>query len=305
MLPIQKKHISYNYSNTNESKKYIVIHDTGNSARGANAQAHFNYFNGGDRQASANYFVDDSNIMELVDPNLKAWHCGDGGGAYGITNGNSIGVEICINSDGNYDKAVNNAIELTKYIMDMFGIDESNVVRHYDASRKNCPATMASNGWAKWNWFKSQLTNKNSNQEQSKSDNDNLSVIGYGTVTASALNVRDGASTQYNIIGSLSNGDRVKICSKQGDWLNILFGDNRGWVYASYIKLDAEESSGQYAIVNADVLNVRSGCSTSYSVIGQLTRGERVKLDSKSGDWWSIYFGDHGGFIHGDYITIV
>ena len=34
------------------------------------------------------------------------------------------------------------------------------VVRHYDASLKNCPASMSANGWALWNTFKAQLQQK-------------------------------------------------------------------------------------------------------------------------------------------------
>ena len=51
-------------------------------------------------------FVDDSNIIQTVDYTKNySWHCGDGEGKYGITNKNSIGIEICVNSDGNYAKA--------------------------------------------------------------------------------------------------------------------------------------------------------------------------------------------------------
>lgn len=157
MLPIQKKLIKYNYSSGNDIT-YIVIHDTGNSASGANALAHYNYFNGGDRQASAHYFVDSSSIIQTVENSNASWHCGDGGGKYGITNHNSIGIEICINSDGNYNQAVSNAVELTKYLMSNYSIPVSRVVRHYDASRKNCPASMSANGWAAWNSFKSRLS---------------------------------------------------------------------------------------------------------------------------------------------------
>ena len=82
------------------------------------------------------------------------WHCGDGKGKYGITNSNSIGIEICINSDGNYNTAFQNAVELTKHLMKELNIPLEKVVRHYDASRKNCPARMNKNGWALWNTFK-------------------------------------------------------------------------------------------------------------------------------------------------------
>ncbi|WP_415276476.1 N-acetylmuramoyl-L-alanine amidase [Clostridium perfringens] len=140
MLPIQKRLIRYNYSSRNGRKiEYIVVHDTGNTGRGADVNAHFNFFNGADRQSSADYFVDDHSIGQFVEDWNYSWHCGDGKGRYGITNSNSIGVEICINSDGNYVQAVKNAAELVRYLMGKYHIDIDHVVRHYDASRKSCP----------------------------------------------------------------------------------------------------------------------------------------------------------------------
>lgn len=158
-MNIIKKQIAYNRSARNTVIKYIVIHDTGNTGKGANASAHFNYFNGGNRNSSADFFVDDTQIMQINDYNkYYTWHCGDGKGKYGITNSNSIGIEICINSDGNYDKAFKNAVELTKWLMKEINISADNVVRHYDASRKNCPASMSGDNWALWNEFKRQIT---------------------------------------------------------------------------------------------------------------------------------------------------
>ena len=158
-MNINKKQIAYNRTKRSQKPIYIVIHDTGNPGKGANANAHFNYMNGGDRQASADFFVDNTQILQVNDYNTYySWHCGDGHGKYGITNGNSVGIEICINSDGNYDAAFQNAVELTKHLMGELGIDINHVVRHYDASRKSCPNTMKANDWALWNKFKSLLT---------------------------------------------------------------------------------------------------------------------------------------------------
>ena len=156
MLPIQKKFIKYNISPRNGAKiQYIVIHDTGNTNKGANAIMHYNYFNGGNRKASADFFVDDSNIIQTVDYTKNySWHCGDGGGKYGITNSNSIGIEICINSDGNYAKAFQNAVELVAYLMKELNIPIERVVRHYDASTKSCPQSMMANNWQAWKEFK-------------------------------------------------------------------------------------------------------------------------------------------------------
>ena len=154
-MQIEKKQIAYNRVSRSGRIRYIVIHDTGNKAKGANADAHFNYFNGGNRNASEDFFVDDKKILQVNDyTKYYTWHVGDGKGKYGITNANSVGIEICVNADGNYDAAYLKAVELTKYLMGVLGIDDSHVVRHYDASRKNCPASMSESGWALWEKFK-------------------------------------------------------------------------------------------------------------------------------------------------------
>ena len=157
-MEINKKQIAYNKTKRSQRPQYIVIHDTANKNKGANAEAHFNYFNGGDRQASADFFVDDKQILQVNDYHTYyTWHCGDGKGKNGITNANSIGIEICINSDGNYDIAFQNAVALTKQLMTELNIPIDRVVRHYDASGKNCPASMSADNWALWNTFKVQL----------------------------------------------------------------------------------------------------------------------------------------------------
>jgi len=158
-MNIIKKQIAYNRSTRTQGVKYIVIHDTGNTGRGANADTHFSYWNSGDKQSSADFLVDDSKTLQINDyTKYYSWHCGDGSGKHGVSNGNSIGIEICINSDGNYTKAYQNTVELVRHLMTTLNIGIDNVVRHYDASRKNCPATMSGNGWAKWYEFKNLLT---------------------------------------------------------------------------------------------------------------------------------------------------
>lgn len=163
MVNITKRLIKYNYSLGNDIK-YIVIHDTGNKRKGANAYAHYKYFNGGNKRASAHYFVDDEGIFQLVEDYNASWHCGDGKGKYGITNHNSIGVEICINEDGDYEKAVENTIELVKYLTKKYDIPLDRVVRHYDASRKICPRSMSKNDWEDWWKFKSRLDESSNNE---------------------------------------------------------------------------------------------------------------------------------------------
>ena len=157
-IKINEKLVKYNFSKRMEGKiNYIVIHDTGNKGEGADANAHFNFFNGGDRQSSAHYFVDDKQILRIIKDEDRSWAVGDGRGKYGITNENSLNIEMCINSDGDFNKTYLNTLRLTKYLMEKYNIPLENVVRHYDASRKLCPNIWKENNWAKWEKFKQDL----------------------------------------------------------------------------------------------------------------------------------------------------
>lgn len=151
--------IKYNRSNRGGTPiRYIVVHDTGNPSRGANATAHYNYFNGGDRSSSADFFVDDTQVLCVNDYyKFYTWHCGDGHGKYGITNRNSVGIEFCINVDSDRDKTLARTAQLVRELMQELNIPIDRVVRHYDASRKNCPQSMSGNGWAQWYKFKEKL----------------------------------------------------------------------------------------------------------------------------------------------------
>ncbi|WP_066875023.1 N-acetylmuramoyl-L-alanine amidase [Clostridium mediterraneense] len=61
-------------------------------------------------------------------------------------------------------------------------------------------------------------------------------------------------------------------------------------------------NNDKYAIVTASILNVRSGAGLEYPVIGQVKQGDKIKLDCKVGQWWSTYYGEHGGFMYADYL---
>lgn len=61
-----------------------------------------------------------------------------------------------------------------------------------------------------------------------------------------------------------------------------------------------------YGTVTASSLNVRSAMVVmDNNKIGLLMKGQKVKIDKRYGDWYSIYFGDHGGYISANYVKLV
>lgn len=174
-------------ANTTVSKnrkiKYIVIHYTaGTTSKPGTAKSTAKYFAKETTKASADYIVDDENVVQY-NPDIKnryTWHCGGskyktrGGSLYKIcTSANSIGIEMCSTNstkkvtaanDANWyftDAVISNTLELVKQLMDEYDIDFVHVVRHYDVNGKPCPGVV---GWnedtsdiTKWEHFKLQL----------------------------------------------------------------------------------------------------------------------------------------------------
>ena len=118
--------------------KYITVHNTANPNKGANAEMHARYLHNGagGRTVGWHFTVDDTQFIQHLPTNESGWHAGDGNGA---GNRQSIGIEICENSDGDFDKAVENAQRLITKLMGKHGIPLDNVVPHKHWSGKNCP----------------------------------------------------------------------------------------------------------------------------------------------------------------------
>ena len=162
---------SDNYrSGRTQPVQYIVMHYTANNGDTAKNNCDY-YHRVGGLQASAHYFVDEYGVMQSVHEDDTAWHCG--ARAYWhpeCRNDNSIGIEMCSRkrADGSYyikPETVANAAALAKDIMQRYGIETGNVLRHYDVTGKRCPMPWVDDP-AQWDAFKASLSpEENTNEE--------------------------------------------------------------------------------------------------------------------------------------------
>ena len=142
-----KDNFSHNqnyYPETNK-RKYITIHETANTGVGANADAHANFINNGAGE-TWHYTVDSEKAVCHFYHTTSCWHAGTYNG-----NTQSIGIEMCVNRDGNYRKTLQNTIELVQKIMKEENISSGNVVQHNYWSGKHCP-TLLREGNSGMNW---------------------------------------------------------------------------------------------------------------------------------------------------------
>ena len=118
---------------------YVVIHETDNWSKGADAKAHATAMKNGNLAGTVHYYVDSKSVYQTLAHEDGAWAVGDGKGKYGITNRNSINIEICVNPETDYYKAVDKAEQLAAFLLKQYGWGTDRLKRHYDASRKHCP----------------------------------------------------------------------------------------------------------------------------------------------------------------------
>jgi hypothetical protein len=115
---------------------FWVQHETGNSAIGAGARFHRDFlFNGApndlgqEQQLSYHFTVDDHEIFQMVPIDEVTWQAADGGGPGNMS---GISCEMCINRDGDMNRARQNAEALAREICHRLGLTAEQVKRHWD-----------------------------------------------------------------------------------------------------------------------------------------------------------------------------
>lgn len=177
---------------------YIVIHETDNWSKGADAKAHATAMKNGNLAGTVHYYVDSKSVYQTLDHSDGAWAVGDGKGKYGITNRNSINIEICVNPETDYYTAVDKAEQLAAQLLKQYGWGTDRLKRHYDASRKNCPRRIQAEGrWPEFvkktaAYMKGATTVKN-------------------TTTKNTVTLTDKIEVQFPVIQKGSKGTAVSM----------------------------------------------------------------------------------------------
>ena len=115
-----------------------------------------------------------------------------------------------------------------------------------------------------------------------------------GTVTCSKLNVRYGAGVGYSIVGEYRQGDTVTITEQKTVGTTTWGKTAKGWVSMDYISLkesdkpvetpkpeepeDAPVAELTGTVVSDDVLRIRGGAGTNYSIVGYLQPNSKVTI---------------------------
>ena len=213
----------------------IIIHWTANTRRGAGAMANRNYFSSSPKTlegkpiyASAHFCVDSVSIVQCLPEDEVGYHVGSSKpykpegirikGSSSSPNNVTIGIEMCVNEDGDFNITRQQTILLTRYLTEKYSITRQNVLRHFDIPGKDCPKMMLDNNI--WNQFLDEVFSVSPVAQK------------LFKVNVSELNVRQGPGTNFSILRKLRFGDSISIFESAGKWGRI---GNNEWVHTDYV----------------------------------------------------------------------
>ena len=141
-----------------------------------------------------------------------------------------------------------------------------------------------------------------------------------GTITAGKLNIRSGAGSENDEVGTYVNGDRVEIIETKTVGDTLWGHTGRGWVSMGFVRMDSTpplnedgspaetdllNTNGKYdvlgyGVVDLGTLNVRHGPGTDYNKIKDVKEGDRYAYYQIQDNWVRIA----GGWVSTEYFYL-
>lgn len=216
----------------------ITVHNTANDA---SAKNEVSYMITNNNQVSYHYAVDDIRAVQGIPLDRNSWNAGDGGNGYG--NRKTISIEICYSKSGGerFDKAEQNAAELIARLMLQYNwgpelIGTKQINTHQSRSGKYCPHRTLDMGIDRfWNMVRqkySELSGKPVEPQPVPTPEPTPANSFLVRVTASALNIRQGAGTNTPIVGTIRDRGTYTIVETSGTWGKLKSG--AGWISLNY-----------------------------------------------------------------------
>ena len=139
--------------------------------------------------------------------------------------------------------------------------------------------------------------------------------FGTGSVTGSVVNVRSGPSTSYGTVGQVSRGTTLPVVGVSGGWYKVTYNSATAYISSSYLSVSSG-SGGSAApqgqpqsqaqgtgVITGNYVRMRSGPSTSYTILGTYNSGTKMSITGASGDWYAVNYNGQSGYVYKQYLS--
>lgn len=128
---------------------------------------------------------------------------------------------------------------------------------------------------------------------------------GIGIVETGALRVREKPTTDSGVIATAHSGDAVIIIKEVNGWYLCSYNLKIGYVCADYVQFKEKENVKiGYASFDCGT-NVRSGPSTSTSIVKQAPKGETCFIIGFNCGWYKVSYNGNKGYVRSDLVTML
>ena len=130
-------------------------------------------------------------------------------------------------------------------------------------------------------------------------------IYGIGFVSASALRLRGAASTDAEVLDTAPRNDCVVVIAKEGQWYKVNYNLQIGYMHEDYVDvLTRENAELGYGKVNGSSVNMRSGPSTSYSVVAVAAKNSKAYILGLNNGWYKVIYNGKICYIRSDYMEL-
>ncbi len=121
-------------------------------------------------------------------------------------------------------------------------------------------------------------------------------------ITTDNVNIRSGPGTEFEPIGQANTNEEYHIKSTQGNWVEIEFENQTGWIISDYISIlendpEINENTDKTITIRYDNTQLRSGPSTKFEIISFAESGDTFDVVSEAGDWYEITNDEVTGYV--------
>ncbi len=126
------------------------------------------------------------------------------------------------------------------------------------------------------------------------------------------LNVREGAGTEYEVVGKMQNNAGCEILGVEGDWTKIQSGKVTGYVSSEFLVSGddvvalADEVKQTIATVKEGTVTlfVREDATTDSEVVTMVPDGEELEVLEMLDGWARVAVDNDEGYVCTDYVEI-
>lgn len=278
-----------------------MIHWVGNA--GSSAMGNRNYFERlkyqkadeslkyQEKYASSQFIIGlNGEIIACMPEDEVAHHAGN----YNM-NLNSIGIENCHPDWGGKfnNQTYTSLIKLLAHLCKKYGLNQNDIIRHYDVTGKVCPKYYVEHQDA-FEQLKADVANKLGNDYTKQVVNvPPITSNSYDTyrVCYNGTNIRRGASLNSAVAYQKNSGDIIYVVGSDNGFYKLSDGNYIRMGYAYKVSTGVQTGSNYRILYNGT--NIRTSPTLKSSVAYQKNSGDIVTVAGTSGDFYKLSDGNY------------